>query len=329
MKMKADKPMRGRIGRGAAWKHRLEVCASLLLLATSALAGPRSSANYSIATDTTNSGGRRATSANYTNDGSIGGLGSVSTVASPPVTAKAGYIGQLYELVGFVVSASPSTIAEGETRALDAGGLLDDSTLLAIDPALVSWTVLSGPIVSISASGLATAGLVYQNTPASVRGTYEGNPSPFNLTVLNASLDDFESYAGDSIDDDWQVLYFGLPPNANAGPNADVSGTGQTNLFKYIAGLNPLDPNSRFTLHIAPVPDPLHPGQFLAGQKNLTFSPRFTDRNYVVKFKLDLAGGTWSSLPGSTFSDNGQERTVTDPSASGSKKFYQVEITKP
>ena len=30
------------------------------------------------------------------------------------------------------------------------------------------------------------------------------------------------------------------------------TGTGQTNLFKYIAGLNPLDPNSRFTLAIQP-----------------------------------------------------------------------------
>ena len=61
----------------------------------------------------------------------------------------------------------------------------------------------------------------------------------------------------------------------------------------------------------------------------MIFSPRFTDRNYVVKFKLDLSGGTWSPLPSSTFSDSGQQRTVTDFSATGAKKFYQVEITKP
>ena len=70
----------------------------------------------------------------------------------------------------------------------------------------------------------------------------------------------------------------------------------------------------------------------MAGQPNqkaMIFSPRFTDRTYVVKFKLDLTGGTWSPLPSSTFSDNGHERTVTDLSATGAKKFYQVEITKP
>ena len=64
-------------------------------------------------------------------------------------------------------------------------------------------------------------------------------------------------------------------------------------------------------------------------QKNMIFSPRFNDRDYVVKFKLDFSGGTWSPLPSSTVSDNGQERTVTDLSATGAKKFYQVEITKP
>jgi len=52
------------------------------------------------------------------------------------------------------------------------------------------------------------------------------------------------------------VQFFGQPPNLLAAPGVDVSGTGQTNLFKYAAGLDPLDPNSRFTLTIAPVPDP-------------------------------------------------------------------------
>lgn len=68
-------------------------------------------------------------------------------------------------------------------------------------------------------------------------------------------------------------------------------------------------------LSIAPVPG-------LPLQKNIIFTPRFTDRTYVVKFRSDLATGT-------TQSDSGSERTVTDPNATGAKKFYQVEITKP
>ena len=121
----------------------------------------------------------------------------------------------------------------------------------------------------------------------------------------------------------------GLPPNPNAAPNVDFDHTGQTNLFKYIAGLNPLDPNSRFTLTIARTPDPLNPGQFLAGQKNLIFNPRFADRTYTVRGRTSLLNGAWSAINGSAPSDNGTTRTITDLSATPAPKFYHVEITKP
>ena len=145
------------------------------------------------------------------------------------------------------------------------------------------------------------------------------------LTVLNVNLDNFGTYAGDTLDDAWQVQYFGQPPNANAGPNADFDGTGQTNLFKYIAGLNPLD-GSRFTLSVAPVA-----GQ--PAQKNVIFTPRPTDRTYTVTFKTAFKtafnAATWTPLPGGIVTDNSQQRTVTDPAATGAKKFYHIEITKP
>ncbi len=296
----------------------------LLALTTSLHAGPRTSANYSIATDTADAGGKRTTSASYTNDGSVGLIAGLSTVAAPPETAKSGYIGQLYDIVGFILSASPTTIDEGGTLQLSAGHLLDDATTLAVPATSVAWSVASGPLTSIDASGLATAGLVYQNTAATAQGIFAGNTSTLALTVVNVNLDNFGAYAGDTLDDAWQVQYFGQPPNANAGPNVDFDRTGQTNLFKYIAGLNPLDPNSRFTLSIAAVP-----GQ--PAQKNLIFTPRLTDRSYVVKSKADLPGATWDPLTSSTFSDNAplQQRTVTDLSATGARKFYHVEITKP
>ena len=299
-----------------------------LISTGTAQAGPRTSANYTITTDTADAGGRRATSASYTNDGSAGLIVGVSTVASPSETAKHGYVAQLYEVGGFTVSASPATVNEGATRQVIGGFLLDDATLLAINAASVAWSAASP--LTINASGLATAGIVYQNTMALVQGTYLGSTGSINLTILNVNTDDFGSYAGDGIGDDWQVQYFGLPPNANAGPNIDFDHTGQTNLFKYTAGLNPLDPNSRFVLKIAPVPNPLLPGQFLAGQKNLIFSPRFADRTYTVFSNSGLATGLFSPLTNpSAPSDNGTERTITDLSATGPLKFYRVEITKP
>ena len=81
----------------------------------------RTSANYSITTEVADSGGASATSAAYSNVGSSGGVTGISTVASPAEVAKQGYIGQLYEVVGFTVSAPQSFVNEGTTLQLSGG----------------------------------------------------------------------------------------------------------------------------------------------------------------------------------------------------------------
>ncbi len=288
-------------------------------LAVSVRADLRNSANYSVPTEAIDIAGNHATSANYSNDASAGSITGIST-ASPPETLKQGYVAQLYEITGLTLSAQSNPINEGATDQLSAAQTLDDTTLLTVPAASVTWSVLNGPLTGINASGLATAGTVYQDTLATAQGIY-GFTATLPVTVKNVNTDDLGTYAGDGIDDAWQVQYFGLPPNALAGPNADADGTGQTNLFKFVAGLNPLD-GSRFILKIAPVS-----GQ--PGQKNLIFSPRLVDRAYTVKAKLSLTSGSYAPLPNSSFSDNGQERTVTDFDGSGAAKFYTVEITKP
>jgi hypothetical protein len=295
----------------------------LLALAPTLHAGPRSSANYNVPADITDAGGKRTTSASYTNDASVGGVTGIASVAAPAETAKAGYLGQLDEVTGLTLTATSPTVNEGATDQLAAWQSLDDATFLAVTASSVAWSVQSGPLTGISAGGLATAGAVYQNTGATAQGVFAGNTGTFALTVVNTLPDNFGAYAGDQLGDDWQVQYFGLPPNANAGPNLDVSGTGQTNLFKYIAGLNPLDPQSRFTLRIAPVP-----GQ--AGQMHLIFNPVVAGRTYTITSKPALGIGTFAPLTNpSAPSDNGTERTITDQSASGAEKFYRVEITQP
>ncbi len=287
-------------------------------------AGPRTSASYSIVTDTADAGGKRSTSVNYTNDGSAGGIAGIATVAAPAETAKHGYLGQLYDVTGLVLSATPTTVNEGGTLPLSAAQLLDDATTLAVPAASVAWSVAAGPLASINASGVATAGVVYQNTAATAQGNFAGNLSTLALTVLNVNLDNFGAYASDTLDDAWQVQYFGQPPNANAGPLVDADNDGQSNAFEYTAGLVPTDPASRFSIAIASVA-----GQ--PGRKNIIFNPLVLTggRSYLVKFRPDLATGTWTALTGTTQSDAGEQRTVTDLNATGAKKFYQVEITKP
>jgi len=98
----------------ASTEHRTPhrgLCA--LLIVASAHAGPRTSANYSIAADTADAGGKRATSASYTNDGSVGLVAGIVTVAAPAETAKGGYISQLYDVTGLTLTAATLNVNEG------------------------------------------------------------------------------------------------------------------------------------------------------------------------------------------------------------------------
>jgi hypothetical protein len=301
---------------------------SLVLLAIShpSLQAARSSANYSIPADSTDGGGLRAQSASYSINGSaVGEQGAAnnSVATSAAYTSKPGYVGELYDIVGLAITSGLSTdLNENTTRQLSAAPLADDSTTTAaLSPSAVSWSVVSGPISSISTSGLANAATVYQDTPASVSGSAQSLTGQLSLTVLNVNTDDFGAYANDGIDDSWQVQYFGQPPNALAAPGADADHTGQTNLFKFIAGLNPLD-GSRFTISILSVAG--HPTQ-----KQLVFQPLVSGRTYSPQFSTTLAAPiNWQPLTGTTQTDSGVTRTVTDLNASG-PKFYDVQISKP
>ena len=294
----------------------------LTFMAPPAHAGPRTSANYSIAAETADGGGNSGTSANYSNNGSAGTVAGISSVISPAETVKNGYLAQLYDLTGTLALTAPqTTINETGTLQLTVGQTLDDATVLGLPGTSSTWSVVSGPLTGIDATGLATAGTVYQNTAAVAKAVCQGQTFTLGLTVLDTIPDNYGSYAGDGIDDAWQVQYFGLN-NPRAAPGADADGTGQTNLFKYLAGLNPLDPGSRFTLNISPVP-----GQ--PGKINLIFSPRLSDRSYTVESNAQLTATGWSAITASAPSDNGQQRTVTDLNATGARKFYRVEITKP
>lgn len=285
-------------------------------------AAPRSSTSYTVATESADSGGSRATSSSYTSETSLGGITGIATVAAPVETVKSGFIGQLYEVTALQLAASPTTVNEGATRQLAASLLHDDLTTTSLLPTAISWGVQSGPITSISSNGLATAGTVFQNTNATVNALYATFTGTLSLSVINVSNDDLPGYSGDGIDDAWQAQYFGLN-NPNAAPNAITDGTGLTNLFKFTAGLIPNNSNSRFIFN--PQPVPASPGQM-----SLTINPRFSDRTYTVVTSTTLGpSAIWTPLTTFTISDNGNNRTITDTSAAGPRKFYRVEISKP
>jgi hypothetical protein len=290
------------------------------LFPLAAAAGSRTSANYSIPTDTADNGGRRATTAAYSNDGSVGGIGGLSSVVSPSESAKHGYIGQLIDVTNIVVSANPTNVNENSTRQLAARLAYNDGTVSPLAAASVGWSVVNGPLSGVNASGLATATNVYQDTLATVRGASGGRSNTLGLLVLNTGIDDFAFYAGDGIDDAWQVQYFGQN-NANAQPGQDPDADGQTNRFEYVAGTIPTDAASKFRLNISNVV-----GQ--ANQRALQFSPRFPTRTYTPVARAFVDSGTFLNVTG-IVSDAGTVRTVTDTNANGATKIYRVRIDYP
>jgi len=195
------------------------------------------------ALSTLDGGGQRTTSPNYTMSGSISSIGGISTAVSPPVTVRQGYIGQLYEVTSLVVTAIPAPVSEDSNSQLIAAATLDDGTILVVAGSNVSWGVAGYPIASIDADGLAICASVYTDTTSTVNGYYLGASNSLTLLVLDTNPDNFGIYASDGIPDSWQVQYFGTN-NPEGIASADADGTGQNNLFKYLAGLNPTNPAS-------------------------------------------------------------------------------------
>ena len=291
--------------------------AAALLVATLLLITIRSrGATTSLDNSGLTAGGRQA-SANYANDGSLGGIGGAASVTT--TTARHGLAGQLTDVQDVALSASGTSVNEGATLQLGARATLDDSTLLVLAATNVTWSVVSGSVSSVSTGGLAAATIVYQDSAATVRGDYRSKFGTLALTVLNVNNDDYGTYAGDGIDDAWQVQYFGIG-NANAGPTMDPDGDGQNNLFEYLAGTLPTNSASFFALSLTtPVP----------AQANLVFSPITAGRTYTVEFRTNFPGGNFTTLTGTSQSDNGATRTVTDLNAASTTRFYRVRITLP
>jgi len=292
---------------------------SLLLLAFAATAHAdlRTSTDFTVAADTTDAGGQRTSSSAYTNHGSIGGVAGISTVASPAATAKHGYIGQLYEVTGLQISASPTTVNEGAIRQLNAAQLLDDDTIINLGPETVTWNVMAGPFTGITTGGLATAGQVHEDTVATAQGSFAGAIGQLDLTVNNITDDDFGSYAGDGLPDDWQVQYFG-EDNADAGPNVDADGDGDSNLYEYHARLLPNDPTSFLSITLTP--------DATEGDALLTLSPGKAGVSYAVSTKDSLLDADW--IPLTTIVGSDGMLGFTDMDASGLRKFYIVTPTR-
>ena len=285
-----------------------------------AVAGSRSGGNYTV-NDSIDGGGQRVSAAGYAVDGSLGGIGGIETDLVAATAVKAGYPGQLADLAGVAVTSTPVSVNEGGTCQLGAVAVMDDATLTPVASNEPLWLSVSPAVSGIGGSGVLTAAAVYTDTLARVDGAYMGMTGTTWVLVLDSNPDNYGLYANDGIPDAWQVQYFGLE-NPGAKPGVDADGTGQTNFFKYIAGLDPTNRASVFTLRIAPVAG-------YSNREDLVFSPRWPDRTYAVEFRSNVQSGAYALLPSASTNDSGIQRTITDLGANDRARYYRVRIGYP
>jgi hypothetical protein len=131
---------------------------------------------------------------------------------------------------------------------------------------------------------------------------------------------------GDGIPDWWRALYFGgsgTTSNGQSCATCDADGSGQDNLFKYVAALDPTNPASVFMLAISShAGGPLHP--------TLVFGPLADGRTYNLQSSPDFFPGAWSPLGVSVGPQtNGSQVTLSDSNAAATQRFYRVEISIP
>jgi uncharacterized repeat protein (TIGR03803 family) len=249
---------------------------------------------------------------------SVGGtLGGYGTVFKLRISTNAGS-------ASCVLSPLVTTNNIGATNTLIATVTSNGVARVGV---AVTFTVTTGPnsgqsrIVVTGAGGQASFSYRGSMTPGTdtIRATSLGASG--TATAIWVASDS----VGDGIPDWWRAQYFGgdgTTTNSQSCAMCDADGTGQNNLFKYVAGLNPTNATSVFVLSASNVTgQPTH--------RNLIYGPIAPGRTYSLQYTIDLSSG-WAALTGTGSPITNQNQvTVTDLDATQPIKFYRIGISYP
>ena len=232
----------------------------------------------------------------YTNSGNSAFVESVRQANAPAPSAPTNLVatGSAGQVV-LAWTAQPNAISYNVKRSTGTGAEV---------------TLTNVPVAGFTDFNV-TGGTTYYYVVTAVGGAGESTASAEAYATPPATLTPYQL---------WQMQYFGSTTNTLAATNADASGTGQNNLFKYTAGLNPTSPASVFVLQM---------GRMSNGPM-LSFGPITSNRTYSVQYRTDLWTSSWTTLTGALNSmTNGGQMTVTDTNPMPTAKFYRVGITTP
>ena len=199
--------------------------------------------------------------------------------------------------------SNPATYTQGtaipnNTPANSGGAAVSYSVLPAL-PAGLTLNPVTGVI-----SGTPTAVTLASSYSVTATNTGGSTSTLLSITVVSP----YTAWA--------------TPYNLIQDLNGDDDGDGNSNHFEFIAGLDPRNPNSVFTVTLVP-------GGGLTNQTAIIFKPIISGRTYTVRSSNSLSPANWQPLSNATSSDTGNTRTVNDASTISSKKFYMIEISIP
>jgi uncharacterized repeat protein (TIGR01451 family) len=121
---------------------------------------------------------------------------------------------------------------------------------------------------------------------------------------------------GDGLPDPWEMRYFGALDTADGAPDADPDGDGLSNRDEFLAGTNPMDPESG--LRITRI-------EMSATDVHVRFRTAL-GRRYQLEYTAQLGAADWSSVA-APLSGNGSEMEALHPGGvTQGQRFYRVRL---